>query len=233
MLCDQQLREPSSACRVRQKRHRAAFLCRRLDVDHRQHQEDVLQCDGIAYTLSVTLKHTIPHDKCTQTRTRCCKEPFAYAHVAGPHSHNARCQECYSLQAIGLQQFAPCRSTLISHATKCTQNWNHAMHSNAIAHAVHEDSGRDRSGSRDQRGEHGAERGRRRPPLAGVAGRASHCMCTTLCIETRTEILTGCIVPARIRVVDFRRFAQTRARGLELEPTEDDGRQPTEEECGG
>ena len=123
--------------RVRQKRHRAAFLCRRLDVDHRQHQEDVVRRDG-RYTLSVTLKHTIPHDKCTQTRTRCCKEPFAYAHVAGPHSHNARCQECYSLQAIGLQQFAPCRSTLISHATKCTQNWNHAMHSNAIFHAVHE-----------------------------------------------------------------------------------------------
>ena len=159
----------------------------------RQHQEDVLQCDGIAYTLSVTLKHTIPHDKCTQTRTRCCKEPFAYAHVAGPHSHNARCQECYSLQAIGLQQFAPCRSTLISHATKCTQNWNHAMHSNAIAHTVHEDSGRDRSGSRGISAVSTAAREAEAPPCwIGVAG-ASHCMCTTLCIETRTEILTGCI----------------------------------------
>ena len=138
------------------------------------------------------MKHTIPHDKCTQTRSRCCTEPFVHAHAAGPHSHNARCQECYSLQAIGLQQFAPCRSTLISHATKCTQNWNHAMHNNAIAHAVHEDSGRDRSGSRIS-AVSTAAREAEGASLAGVAGRASHCMCTTLCIETRTEILTGCI----------------------------------------
>ena len=46
-------------------------------------------------------------------------------------------------------------------------------------------------------------------PLAGVAGRASHCMCTTLCIETRTEILTGCITLRRATTVRGREPVRT------------------------
>ena len=133
--------------RVREERHRAAFLpmSKRSTLTIGSISEDVVRRDGIhCPSRQSTPFHMTNAHKRVITRPASRKRTLTSKYSDFRQCVQPRCV----LQAIGLQQFAPCRSTLISHATKCTQNWNHAMHSNAIAHAVHEDSGRDRSGSR-------------------------------------------------------------------------------------